>query len=308
MKVFFEIPYLEEDTTIAIGTFDGVHSGHQSILKRAREIANKNNQKLVVFTFIDHPAIVTGSKLVPHLLTTSEEKISLLCNTYSPDYCIMPSFTKGFSMLTPEEFVNEILVKKLRAKNICVGFNFFFGYKAEGNNETLLKLSHTYNYHAEIISPFVQDHKTVSSSMIRELLMYGDLEKANQMLTYPYKLRGNIVKGQGIGKSVLGIPTANIAVNGRKLVPANGVYACEVKIRNKNLKGIVNIGNRPTFDNGNKSIEVHIFDFADDIYDEQMEIGLVKYLRGEKKFNGADALKEQILSDIEEVKTFFNNK
>lgn len=307
MKVFFEIPYLEENTTIAIGTFDGVHSGHQEILKRAKEIATKNNQKLVVFTFIDHPSIVTGSKLVPHLLTTSEEKISLLSHTFEPDYCIMPSFTKGFSMLTPEEFIDEILVKKLKAKNICVGFNFFFGYKAEGNNETLLNLSHKYNYHAEIVPPFVYENETVSSSMIRELIASNNLDKANKMLGYKYKLRGNIVKGKGIGKSVLGIPTANIAVNGRKLVPSNGVYACDVKIRDKNLKGIVNIGNRPTFDNGTKSIEVHIFDFEDNIYDEQMEICLVMHLRGEKKFNGPDALKAQILSDIEEVKNFFKH-
>lgn len=305
MKVFFEIPYLEENTTIAIGTFDGVHSGHQEILKRAKEIATKNNQKLVVFTFIDHPSIVTGSKLVPHLLTTSEEKISLLNHTFEPDYCIMPSFTKGFSMLTPEEFIDEILVKKLKAKNICVGFNFFFGYKAEGNNETLLNLSSKYNYHAEIVPPFVYEKQTVSSSIIRELIATENLSKANNMLGYNYKLRGNIVKGKGIGKSVLGIPTANIAVNGRKLVPSNGVYACDVKIRDKNLKGIVNIGNRPTFDNGTKSIEVHIFDFEDNIYDEQMEICLVMHLRGEKKFNGPEALKAQILSDIEEVKTFF---
>lgn len=307
MKVFYEIPEINEDTTIAIGTFDGVHLGHSSILNSARETAKKNNQKFVVFTFLDHPALVTGSKLVPLLLTTSEEKLALL-EKFDVDYCVIPPFSKGLSMLTPEEFIKNILIEKLKAKNVCVGFNFYFGYKAEGSGLTLEELSKDYGYKVEVKEPLLLNGETVNSSTIRELLKNGDLEKANNMLNYPYSLRGNVVEGKGIGKAVLGIPTANIVVNGRKLLPQNGVYACEVKVRNKKHYGLVNIGNRPTFDNGLKSIEVHILNFSDDVYGEQIAINLKSFIRAERKFSGPDELKSQILSDIDTTKLFFNDK
>lgn len=298
MKVFFEIPELTESTTIAIGTFDGVHLGHCEVLAKAKKCAKEHNQKLLVFTFLDHPAIVTGSKLVPQLLNTSEEKINNL-KKLDIDYCIIPTFSKGLSHLYPEEFIKEILVNKLKAKNICVGFNFFFGYKAEGDGTLIKKLSSKYKYHAEIVSPLTLNNKPVSSSVIRDFIINGEIEKANELLGYHYSIQGIVIKGQGLGTTVLNIPTANLEVNGRKLIPKKSVYSCDVKVRNKEYKGIVNIGNRPTFDNGMQSIEVHILDFLDYIYDEQIEIAIKTRIRDEKKFSGVNELKEQILLDIE---------
>lgn len=304
MKIFFDIPEIEEDTTIAIGTFDGVHKGHLRIINKAIEIAKENKQKLLVFSFLDHPAIVTGSKLVPLLINTSEEKINNL-KKYDIDYCVMTTFTKGLSMLYPEEFIKEILIQKLKAKNICVGFNFFFGYKAEGDGKLIKELSSKYNYNAYIEEPLTIDGETVSSSTIRDLLNEGNIEKVNFLLGYEYFIKGNVIKGKGLGKSVLGIPTANLAVNGRKLIPKKSVYSCKVKVRNKEYNGLVNIGNRPTFDNGLQSIEVHILNFDDDIYEEQIEISLKTRIRDEKKFNGVEELKAQILLDIEKCKDVF---
>lgn len=298
MKIFFEIPELEENTTIAIGTFDGVHLGHCEVLGKAKKIAKENNQKLLVFTFLDHPSIVTGSKLVPQLLNTSEEKINNL-KKLDIDYCIIPTFSKGLSHLYPEEFIKEILVNKLKAKNICVGFNFFFGYKAEGDGNLIKKLSSKYKYHAEIIPPLKLRDNPVSSSVIRNFIINGEIEKANELLGYHYSIQGIVIKGQGLGTTVLNIPTANLEVNGRKLIPKKSVYSCDVKVRNKEYKGIVNIGNRPTFDNGMQSIEVHILDFSDYIYDEQIEIAIKTKIRDEKKFSGVAELKAQILLDIE---------
>ncbi len=307
MKVYFEIPELREKTAVAIGTFDGVHLGHQSVLHCARQNAINKNYNFVVFTFLDHPAIVTGSKKVPQLLTTSEEKIALL-EKYNIDYCIIPPFSKEFSLLTPEAFIKTILVEKLKAKDICIGFNFFFGHKAAGSGVTLNQLSNKYNYESEIVAPVMFENNPVSSSLIRKLLSTGDIEKANQMLGYEYYLKGSVIKGKGIGRSVLGIPTANLLVNERKLLPGNGVYSCEVKLRGKKYLGVLNIGNRPTFDNGAKSVEVHILDFADDIYDEILELNFKSFLRKEKKFSDIEQLKKQILSDIDNCSALFSAK
>lgn len=297
MKVFNEIPELSSESTVAIGTFDGVHFGHRAVLESAGRIAARNKQLSVVFTFVDHPAIITGSKKVPQLLSTSEEKIRLL-EAFGLDYCIIIPFTIRLSKMSPEEFVEEILVKKLKARNICVGFNFFFGFKAQGNGETLKQLSDKYGYKAEIIEPAVMDNLTVSSSLIRKELSEAEIPKANHLLGYRYNISGEVIRGRGIGGKVLGIPTANLKVSDRKLLPKDGVYSCIVEVQAKKHKGIVNIGNRPTFDNGAKSIEVHILDFEKDIYNEIIELSIVKFVRDEKKFNGIDELKEQILKDI----------
>ena len=307
MKVYFNIPEIKEKTTIAIGTFDGLHLGHRTVLQRAKVLATEMNYSFVVFTFLDHPAIITGSKKVPLLLTTSEEKISIL-EHFQIDYCIIPHFDKELSLLTPEEFVRQVLVNRLKAQNICVGFNFFFGHKAVGNGETLKQLSKKFGYQAEIVEPVLYEGQPVSSSVIRKLLTEGEIEKANSLLGYSYFLKGVVIKGKGIGRSVLGIPTANVSVSSRKLLPKNGVYACEVTVRNNKHIGVVNIGTRPTFDNGAQSIEVHILYFSDDIYDESLELNFKTFLREEKKFAGIDQLKQQILTDIDACIEIFNAK
>ncbi|MFN8578400.1 MAG: bifunctional riboflavin kinase/FAD synthetase [Candidatus Sericytochromatia bacterium] len=301
MEVFFEIPEFSGNTTVAIGTFDGVHLGHKVVLETACKMAKNDNTPMIIFTFKDHPAIITGSKQVPQLITLSNEKLELL-EKINPDKCIIIEFTKELSLLSPEQFIQDILINKLKAKNICVGFNFYFGYKASGNGQTLIDLSSKYNYKANVIEPVKVDNETISSSVIRELINNGEIEKSNKLLGYKYQISGKVVRGRGVGKSVLGIPTANMDVNARKLIPENGVYSCDVFVKDEIKKGIVNIGNRPTFDNGLKTVETHIIDFDQDIYDEIIKIELKTFLRREKKFNGIDELKTQILADIEKAK------
>lgn len=301
METFFDIPNFEEPVTVAIGTFDGVHLGHRVVLQTACKMAKEDNTPTVIFTFKDHPAIITGSKDVPQLLTLADEKISLL-EKLNPDKCIIIEFTKELSLLSPEEFIKNILIDKLKAKNICVGFNFYFGYKAKGNGQTLIDLSDKYGYKANVVEQVRFRDETVSSSVIREQIKNGDIERADKLLGYKYHISGKVVKGRGAGKAVLGIPTANMDVNPRKLIPVNGVYSCNVYVRNEVKKGIVNIGNRPTFDNGLKTIETHIINFDDDIYGEIIEIELKSFIRSEKKFNGIEELKVQILTDIEKAK------
>lgn len=301
MKVFFDIPQFEENTTIAIGTFDGVHQGHKIVLENACKMAKESNTPMIVFTFRDHPAIITGSKKVPKLITLSDEKIKLL-EIEKPDYCIVVEFTKELSLLSPEDFIREILIKKLKAKNICVGFNFYFGHKASGNGQTLIDLSEKYNYQAQVVEPVKIDDETISSSVIRELINNGQIEKSNYLLGYKYSITGQVIKGRGVGRSILGIPTANMAIDERKLIPENGVYSCDVHVQNMIKKGIVNIGSRPTFDDGLKSVETHIIDFDDDIYDQYITIDLKSFIRREQKFNGIEELKTQILLDIEKAK------
>lgn len=307
MKVYFNIPEIKEKTTIAIGTFDGLHLGHKAVLNKAKTIASEMNHSFVAFTFLDHPAIVTGRKKVPLLLTTSEEKISLL-EQFQIDYCIIPNFDKALSLLTPEEFVTQVLVDKLKARNICVGFNFFFGHKAAGNGETLKQLSSKNGYRAEIVAPVLFESQPVNSSLIRKLLTEGKIERANSLLGYSYFLKGVVIRGKGIGRSVLGVPTANVSVSSRKLLPKDGVYACEVIVRENKYFGVVNIGIRPTFNNGAQSIEVHILNFSDDIYDESLELNFKTYLREEKKFADTGQLKQQILTDIDACIEIFNAK
>lgn len=301
MEVFFDIPEFNHSTTIAIGTFDGVHKGHRIVLEEACKMAEQDNTPTVVFTFVDHPAIITGSKKVPKLLTLSTEKIKLL-ESENFDYCIIIEFTKELSLLSPEEFIKEILIKKLKAKNICVGFNFFFGHKASGNGQTLIDLSNEYGYKAKVIPPVKISDETISSSIIRELINNGEIEKSNNLLGYHYSISGLVIRGRGIGKSVLGIPTANMQIDERKIIPENGVYSCDVYVQNQIKKGIVNIGNRPTFDVDLKSVETHIIDFDDDIYNQNITIELKTFIRREKKFNGIEELKTQILADIETAK------
>jgi riboflavin kinase/FMN adenylyltransferase len=301
MEVFFEIPDFSDNTTIAIGTFDGVHSGHKVVLETASKMAKESNTPMVIFTFKDHPAIITGSKEVPQLITLSDEKINLLKNS-NPDKCIIIDFTKELSLLSPEQFIQEILINKLKAKNICIGFNFFFGHKAAGNGQTLISLSEKYNYKANVVEPVKIDDETISSSVIRQLVNNGEIEKANKLLGYKYQISGKVVRGRGVGRSVLGIPTANMDIDPRKLIPENGVYACDVYVKNEIKKGIVNIGNRPTFDNGLKTVETHIIDFDEDIYDEIIRIELKTFIRREKKFNGIEELKAEILANIEQAK------
>lgn len=284
---------------VTIGTFDGLHLGHQKVLARLIDFAASHGGESVVFTFYPHPRLVTA----PHetnlrLLTTLEEKKELFARS-GIDHLIVFPFTKEFSQLTYSEFVEQILVKKMRTHCLVVGYDHRFGKNREGGFEYLQNCADKFGFEIEKLEVLLVDEAHVSSTRIREALEKGDVALANKFLGYRFTLHGFVVEGQRVGRK-LGFPTANIeASDPHKLIPGYGVYAVEVMISGKNYGGMLNIGSRPTFNKNadNRSIEVHIFDFSGDLYNKEITLIFVGKIRDEQKFSGVEALTEQLKED-----------
>ena len=292
---------------VTTGTFDGVHAGHQQIIKRLNEAARSINGESVVLTFHPHPRLV----LYPdqhdlQLLTTPDEKIALL-ERYGVKHLFIHPFTKEFSQLSSAEFVKEILVKGLHVRQLIIGYDHHFGHDREGGLKQLQQLAPLQGFELEEIPEQVINAFAVSSTRIRKELQNGNIPEANILLGHDYSISGTVVKGKQLGRT-LGFPTANIEVNEpHKLIPPNGIYAVQVAMGNaaatlsgKRItiyNGALSIGTRPTFDNGARSIEVNIFDVDDNLYDQSLTIFFKHYLRKELKFESAEALIEQMNQD-----------
>lgn len=288
---------------VTIGTFDGVHLGHMSIIKRLQELSQEKNGESVILTFYPHPRMV----LYPddhdlQLLNTPEEKAKLLEQAGISHLMVYP-FSEEFSRITAYDYVRNLLVTGIRANTVVVGHDHRYGRNREGDFNTLLEWSEMLNFNVEEISAKEIDEVNISSTKIRQSLLKGDIETANAFLGYNYQLCGKVVTGARLGNTI-GFPTANILVNyPYKLIPAKGVYAVRVKSDEKTFNGVTNIGVRPTVENDGKiSIETHIFDFNNDIYDTTITIEFIARLREEKKFGSIDELKTQIAMDIQKAK------
>lgn len=284
---------------ITIGTFDGIHLGHQKVIARLNDFARQHNGESVIFTFHTHPRLVTSpDETTLRLLTTLEEKTELL-EKFGIDHLIIYPFNREFANLTYHEFVEKILVEKLRTHCLVVGYDHKFGKNREGGFEYLQKCADKYNFHIEKLDALLVEDDSVSSTKIRNALESGDMEKANQFLGYPFTLHGTVVSGNQLGRK-LGFPTANIeSSNKYKIIPGYGVYAVKVRLKQGEYNGMLNIGTRPTFNNNadNRSIEVNIFDFDGDIYGQEITLGFVAKIRDEKKFSGIEMLVEQLKKD-----------
>jgi riboflavin kinase / FMN adenylyltransferase len=283
---------------VTTGTFDGLHIGHRTILNRIKEIAHQVNGETVVLTFFPHPRMV----LFPDnkdlkLIDTIEERIAFL-EKEGIDHLIIHPFSKEFSRLTSVEFVREILVNKIGTKKLVIGYNHQFGRNREGSFEHLKEYSSLYGFDVEEIPAKLVDDVDVSSTKIRKALLEGDIKTANNYLNRCFTLSGKVVHGNKLGR-VIGFPTANIEVEeSYKLIPANGVYAVKVFIENKEYLGMLNIGVRPTFYNQpNIHIEVHIFNFDKEIYDQKIQLHFVAHIREEMKFKDAESLNAQLEKD-----------
>lgn len=291
-------------TVITIGTFDGVHKGHQKILRHLEEIKKQKNLKSIVFTFHPHPRkiIQQDYKSDIKLLTTKSEKIQLL-QKFDIDYLLFCPFTKEFSEIEPEKFV-QYLAEHLNIKHIIIGYDHRFGKERKGDITTFLRLKEKYKFEVEQISAETINEINVSSTKIRQYLLNGDIQKANALLGYNYFITGKVVEGKKLGRQI-GIPTANICVDDKdKLIPANGVYCVYVKVQNKIYNGSMNIGFNPTIDtNQEEKLEVHILNFNEDIYYQDIQIYFNQRIRDEKKFNSLEELKDQIVQDIERCKS-----
>jgi len=289
------------NAVVTSGTFDGVHVGHQKILHRLKEIASKNNGETVVITFWPHPQMVLHPENHSlKLLNTFEEKAALL-KAEGIQHLLRIEFTKEFSHISSLDFIQKILVETIGTKKLVIGYDHRFGHNREGSFEQLKLNATNYGFDVEEISRQDVDHISVSSSKIRQALEKSDIETATHLLGKPYMLTGQIVQGDKLGRE-LGYPTANVEVDSRyKLIPADGIYAVNVKYENKIFKGMLYIGPRPTVNGTNQVIEVNIFDFNREIYGESITIYFHRYLRGDKKFDNLDLLKQQLHRDKEDA-------
>ena len=300
MKIYFGLEEFKtiDKAVVTIGTFDGVHLGHKKIISRLKGIAAGENGETVILTFSPHPRLV----LFPEdnnlkIINTQEEKIELL-DAAGIHHLIIHPFTKEFSRLSSLEYVRDILVNKIGTKKLVIGYNHLFGRNREGTFEHLKEFGFTYGFEVEELPALDVDNVEVSSTKIRKALLAEDIETANRYLGYDYPLSGTVVHGSKMGHSI-GFPTANIIPTDRyKLIPSDGVYAVYAFFAGKEYKAMMNIGVKPTVNNQNKrSIEAHLFDFNEEIYDKILKVAFKKKLREEKKFDSVEGLKKQLEID-----------
>ncbi len=286
----------KEKTFVTIGTFDGVHFGHQKILEKLVADAQKAKKKSVVLTFFPHPRMVLQKQASIALINTIEERAKLL-EKIGLDYLIIHPFSKAFSRLTALEFVRETLVNQLNISKLIIGYDHHFGKNREGNIEQLTEYSELYDFTVEEISAQDIDDVSVSSTKIRKALATGALKTANHYLGYHFSLSGTVVNGKQLGGKI-GFPTANINVKeAYKIIPKTGVYIVKSILNAKEVYGMMNIGNRPTIDGKNQTIEVHFFDFNGNLYQQNITVEFLYFLRNEKKFDSIDALIIQLKKD-----------
>ncbi len=287
------------NSVITLGNFDGIHLGHQAlvrlVMKRAQEIQGQS----MVVTFRPHPLKVLAPEKCPPLISIYEEKIELL-SKLGIDVLVKIPFTLRFAEMSPREFVKNILCDLLGTKEIFVGCNYRFGRGREGTTETLKQMGAEFGFKVNEVEQISLKSEVISSTKIRQLLAGGEVEHAAELLGRPYAITGIVVRGDSRGKT-LGFPTANIASK-HAIIPADGVYAVKLSARDTCHDGVVNIGLRPTFDTKSLAIEVHVFDFNEDLYGEEVTIYFIKKLRQEKKFDSSDALIDQITKDVAEAK------
>ena len=284
-----------------IGFFDGVHLGHRFLINELKETAKARNLPSAVITFPEHPRAVLHADYQPKLLNSFDEKLEQLAST-GIDYCIVLDFTVELSHLTAQEFITTVLAEKLHVEVLLIGYDHRFGHDRKDGFEQYVTYGAACGMDVVKASPYDDGQTAVSSSEIRKLLTECRVEEADKLLTYPYQLRGTIVNGYKVGRK-LGFPTANIQVDEPfKIVPGIGVYAVWVYLKGERYKGMLYIGDRPTLDNGsNITLEVNILDFSGDIYNNEITVAFIYYVRGDVKFSSLDELIEQLGRDRDTV-------
>lgn len=284
-----------------IGFFDGVHLGHRFLIDQLKKVAAEKGLPSAVITFRVHPRAVLHADYQPKLLNTWEEKLAQLATT-GVDYCLILDFTLELSRFSAAEFITKILAEAFRVKALLIGYDHRFGHdRAEGFDQYVV---YGKALGMDVIQalPYDNGQTKVSSSEVRRLLAEGEVKQASVLLSYPYSLKGKIVKGHQVGRTI-GFPTANLSVeDSRKILPGNGVYAVWAVLSGKRYKGMLSIGNRPTLDDGNsQSIEVYLLDFSGDLYGKEIEVSFVSKIRDNRKFPSLLALKSQLEQDRQTV-------
>lgn len=293
-------------SVITIGTFDGVHIGHRKIINQLTTISSTDNLVSILLSFFPHPKMVLQSNNEIKLINTINEKQDLL-NTLNLDFLIIKEFTKEFSRLSALEFVRDILVNKLNAKHIIIGYDHHFGRNRTANIQQLREFGELYDFTVTEILAQDIDNIAISSTKIRKALNNGDIKLANNYLGYNYFFNGTVIHGNNIGKTI-SFPTANIKIDeSYKLVPKNGVYIVKSLIDKKCVFGMMNIGTNPTFNRKNQSIEIHFLDFNKNIYNQSLSVEMITRIRSEKKFSSIEDLKKQLELDKVTTLSYINS-
>ncbi len=297
MKVIKNLSEYSPKTPLAlsIGMFDGVHKGHQSIIKKLNTIAEQKNLESAVFTFWPHPRTVFNPNDDLKLLNTIEEKTYLL-EKNGIQNLFLKEFDEAFRNLTGEEFVQKILVEKLNVKHLIIGHDHTFGKNRSGDFNLLKKMSAEFGFEVEQVEAVDFHEKHISSTQIRNALTEGNVKEANEMLGYIYSVSGEVIHGKKIGRTI-GFPTANISVNPMKLLPKKGAYIVEVFVKNRRYKGMLSIGTNPTVEGNSLSVEVYILDFDEDIYGNEISVNFRDFLHNEIKFESIEKLIERLDED-----------
>jgi riboflavin kinase/FMN adenylyltransferase len=295
-----------KNPVVTIGTFDGVHRGHQTILSRLQEIARTVDGESVLLSFFPHPRMVLHPEDHRVELLSSPDEKALLLSAAGIDHLMIYPFSHEFSRMSAFDYVRDILVTGLNTHTVVVGYDHRFGRNREGNHDTLIEMGEIFGFRVEEIPAKVIDQNNVSSTKIRQALQSGRITEANEYLGYNYSISGKVSHGDKIGRT-LGFPTANILTDyPHKLIPSNGIYAVKVHAGGNSFNGVLNIGVRPTVNSNNRrSVEVYILNFEKEIYDEKISVELLSYLREEKKFGSIDELKQEIQNDIVKAKNWF---
>lgn len=307
MKVFSDIDHLPgfKNAVVTIGTFDGVHLGHQKIIAQLKSEAERVAGETVIITFNPHPRkIILNKPEQIQLITTIEERIELLWSKGIDNLVIVP-FTKGFSELEPEKYVEDFLFERFKPAVVIIGYDHRFGKDRRGDYRLMEEYSKRGWFELKEISQQLINHNTVSSTLIRQSLSEGNVSQATSLLGHDFFFEGVVMRGDQRGRTI-GYPTANLQVlSADKIIPANGVYAVEVEVKmersGRRRKGMMNIGVRPTVDGTTKTIEVHIFDYSADIYGTVLRVYVKEFVRNEQKFTSLDELKAQLATDREQV-------
>ena len=301
MKVHNDIEHLPlfKNAVITIGTFDGVHLGHRQIIDKLKQEAKVINGETVIVTFHPHPRKVVSSTILGiRLINTMEEKIELL-EELGIDHLVVVPFTDAFANQQAKDYVQHFLVEKFHPHTVIIGYDHRFGKERKGDYLLLEKLAPVFNYQLKEIPKHVLDEVGISSTKIREALLNGKIEIADRLLGYEFFFSGTVVNGEKLGRK-LGYPTANLKIaDEEKIIPGNGIYAVYASLQDNNqrLKGMMSIGFRPTVDGKKRVVEVNLFDFNEEIYDQSLKVYVKKYLREEVKFDSLDALVKQIDQD-----------
>ena len=295
----------KKKSIITIGTFDGIHIGHQEIIKSLVKQSISKNALSLILTFFPHPRMVLNKDFSIKLIDTLKEKEKMFEKLGLNTLIIQP-FTKNFANISSHDFTKEILVKKLNVKKIILGYDHRFGKNRESNIEDLIELGLTYNFEVEVINAKKINSINISSTKIRKAIELGDFNKANLYLGRHFEMNGKVVKGKGLGKKI-GFPTANILIEENyKLIPNKGVYLIKAKIKNKTYYGMMNIGNRPTLNGKDETLEINIFKFNENIYGKRLTIFFLEKIRNEIKFDSIEKLGNQLLKDKDYCKGLIN--